>query len=70
MMELPHHVFAKWERELRQAGWKRVDKSGIFLAPCGCRYRGPYYAWGIMRDRALSGAPCTNDHSKESPVRG
>lgn len=37
-----------WERELVEAGWKRV-RLAIWQAPNGALFRGPYQAWRMMK---------------------
>jgi hypothetical protein len=37
----------KWERELKEAGWK-PHGSSHWIAPWGDWYRGPYKAWCVM----------------------
>lgn len=54
----------KWLRELREAGWQYV-RNGIYQAPCGCVYLGPYRAWTVMLARKEDGRPCPNDHSHQ-----
>ena len=48
------HDIEKWQRELREAGWKpyRIrgrDSITMWQAPSGNVYRGPYHAWRVMQ---------------------
>ena len=50
----PEHDIDRWERELREAGWKNYEYRGrikryIWVAPNGALYRGPYAAWQMMK---------------------
>ena len=37
-----------WEAELRKAGWARY-RMGIWKAPNGALFLGPYQAWRMMK---------------------
>ena len=44
----------RWERELREAGWRPYryrgrERKTMWVSPGGAIFRGPYGAWRVMR---------------------
>lgn len=57
-------AITQWEHELAANGWKYVQL-GVYAAPCGCIYRGPYGAWEAMLQRQAMNYECPRPHNEE-----